>query len=278
MEERFLKKMNKKIQLILHGLLLMISTLLVFSLTLLLLLNNTGLKANYIIKIFDKNNYYEVLHEDIKTEMLYYTVQSGFSDDIIDDTFTIDEVATDVNKVIKNAYKGKDTEIDTKKFEERLDTKIDNYITEKNFKIANKEELYQFTIEMAKIYVNKIKMSSYISQIGKLITKINKIIDKTLIYLTVLLVISLIINLIFFKLKKIGVILFANSLLLIVIRIAITSLIPIKNIFIYNDLVSGVVKNIINNGLHYVMILAIIYFVIGVIVIVINNEKMKKTS
>ena len=243
--------------------------------TLLILLKMMVLNSQYVIKILDKSDYYQVLYDNVREEMSYYTLQSGFKDDIIDDTFTKEEVKETIHKVIKNTYNGVKTEIDVTKFSERMNTKIDNYVISNNFKIVNKDELYQFTTEMSKVYVKKLTMNGYFTKIGKYINKINKLVNKIIIGIILMLLLCLGVNIKTFKFKGFSVVLFTNSFLLIVFNVWFKRVIPIKNIFIYNKLVSSIIKDIINNILAYIVIIVVIYFLLGIIFAVLKMKKKK---
>ena len=252
---------------------LFIITLLLFSFTLLLLMKMTVFNFKYTIKILDKNDYYQVLYDSIKEEMQYYTLQSGFGDDIIDDTFTKEEVIVSINDVIKKVYSGDKIEINTTKFEERLNKKIDDYVLEKDFKIVNKDELHQFTTEMSKVYVKKITMNGYISKINRYINKISNLVSKVTILVSILLLLCLGFYIIVFKFKKLGIALFANTLLLITLNIWFKWVIPVNSIFIYNNFISSIIKSIINNILIYIIVIAGCYFILGMMTIMLKEKK-----
>ena len=99
-----------------------------FILITLLTLRLTILDIDFFEKKLQENNYYENLYNEIKTEMSYYTNQSGFKDDIIDDIFSVIEVKRDTNIFIKSAYRSQKEKIDSLKIEERFRKKINNYI------------------------------------------------------------------------------------------------------------------------------------------------------
>jgi len=268
--------MNRKKQLILHGITLFVTMIILLVVTGLFILKSTVLSKNYVINLIKNNEYYQVIYDNIKDEMLYYIPQSGFSNDIIDDTFTLDEVTKDVNNVIKNVYSGKKSQIDSSIFEERLNTKIDNYVVDNNFVITNKDELFKFTDEMAKIYVNKITISGYANKIASYVIKIIKIINVIFIISILLLIAILLFNLKFFKFRQMGSVLFNNTLLLIILNIWIKNVIPINNIFIYNDIISMIIKDIVLGILSYMIILGIIYLILGIILVLITNREKKK--
>ena len=268
--------MNNKIKIILSYLIQFISSIILFILGIFILFKFTVLNKKYIINILDKTNYYEKMYESIKTEMSYYTNQSGFEDNILDDTFTIKEVTTNINTYITNFYNGKKTKIDSSDFETKLNKKIDLVLEDKNFTIANRSEIDKFIEEMGKIYKSKIKIingiDNYASKFHKIINYSNKII----ILLSITLILLYFINDIVFKRKNISIILYTTVFLTIAINIYIRSRIDIKYIFIYNELLSMIIIKIINNLLKYSLYAATIYFIIGLINDIFLTNKRRK--
>ena len=230
-------------------------------------------KPNNIIKNMQKTNYYQELYNDIKTEMSYYTNQSGFEDDILDDTFTVDEIKEETNAYIKNIYYGKETKVDTSNFENKLNKKIDAYIESENFTITNRNEIDNFVKEMAKIYVSKIKINDYLTKIHSLIKKANRVLNILIIVLIPVLILLLLVNRIILKNKQNQVVLYTNSFLLIGIYAYIHKNIDIKHIFIYNKLLSKLLGYIINNFLTNLIYIAILCFVLATVISTLRREE-----
>ena len=257
--------MNNKIKIILNYLLLFILSLNLFLIIGLFITKYTIMRPNYIINRLNKMNYYAELEKDIKTEMSYYTNQSGFEDDILDDTFTIDELKKETITYIKNIYNGKETKIDSSTFEEKLNNKINAFLENENFKIDNRSEIDKFVTEMAKIYVKRIKVISYLEKLNKILPKLNKYMNKaitlSIISFVVLLTIKLIIN----KFKHLNTVLYTNSFLIISSIIYVKNKVSISNIFIYNKLFSKVVLSVVNNIINNLIIIAILLIIIALI-------------
>ena len=76
--------MKKKIITVMGYTILFIEALLLFSITILGVLKFTIFNDSYLKKELVNNNYYEELSDEIKTEMSYYTNQSGFEDEILE--------------------------------------------------------------------------------------------------------------------------------------------------------------------------------------------------
>ena len=268
--------MNRRIKIILDYTLLFIESILLFLLTLLLVINTTILNANYVVKKMDNTGYYNVLSDSIKTEMLYYTGQSGFKEDILDDTFSIDEIKEDSQNYIRNLYLGQKTNIDTSKFEKRLNKKIDDYLEEKDFKITNREEIDKFTSEMAKIYAKRIKIIDKLDNLAPKFSQVCNISNKILIVLSIGITLILLIHVLIFKRIKLSIILYTSSLLIVVLNIYIRNRIDLSHLYIYNEVLSNIVVNNANELLKTTMLLAIIYFILAIIIgIFMKAEKNK---
>ena len=82
------KYMNKRFTYLLYYLFQFIMAMTTLGFILLFLLKVTVLSPNYVIKKFEKNNYYTELNKDIKNEMSYYIGQSGFEEEILDNLYT----------------------------------------------------------------------------------------------------------------------------------------------------------------------------------------------
>ena len=123
--------MNRKLKKILGYTLLFFESILFFIIIFLLILRLTIFNVSFVNKKLVEKKYYDNLYKEIKTEMSYYTEQSGFKDDILDDIYTKDELKYDTNNFIRNLYNGTSIEISTKNLKRRLTDKINKYIAKK---------------------------------------------------------------------------------------------------------------------------------------------------
>ena len=219
----------------------------------------------------NKTNYYEKLYDDIKLEMSYYTNQSGFQDDILNDTFTKKEVKKDVITYINNIYKNKKTTIDTSKFKKRLNNKIDDFLEVENFTIVDHTEIDTFVNEMAKIYQNKIIINKHLESIAFKFLNLTKYINIIRPILLITFIALFIINIKFIRNKNLSVILYTNVFLILSTLIYIKSRVRINHIFIYNELISELAITIIHNLILTSIITMIIYFIIATINIVLKK-------
>ena len=267
--------MHKKFKIVFKYTLLFILSIILLVLIGLILLKITVFKPSYVINRLDKMDYYHALETDIKTEMSYYTNQSGFEDDILDDTFTIDELREMMNTYINNLYHGKKTTVDASKFKKRLNSKIDDYLYSKDFKVTNRDDIDKFVSEMVKIYKSEIKIIDYFESLSPDLIKLIDYANKVLIILAITFVILLLIGIFAFKINNLNVILFTNSFLLISVVIFIKSKIAVNNLFVYSELLSKIIIDITNNLLKYTIIIAIICFILGILYGLFRRNKRR---
>ena len=265
--------MKKKIKIVTGYILLYIEVLLLLVITISSVLKFTVFRVSYVKNELAKNNYYEELANEIKTEMSYYTNQSGFEDEILDNTFTIGEVKYETNLFIENTYKGKSRKIDTSKLNDRLDKNIKNYLKRNSYENVNNKEIEDFKKTMTEVYEDEIKLMGYTDKIASKVNKIINLSNSILIISIFLFILLFIINHILIKNKEQGVILFTSSFILLAISIYIKNNIDISNIFIYSKLISTSIKSIINNLFFINTIILIIYIVLGLIICFLKKEK-----
>lgn len=240
-------------------------SLLFFLITGLLLLKFTVFNVSYIENKFEKNNYYNNLFNEIKTEMSYYTNQSGFNDDILDDIFSANDVKTSVNKFLENTYSGTKTQVNTDKLKEKFDKRIENYIKDNNYEEVDKKEITAFIDKMASIYSDEIKLMGYTDKVANKIPKIISLMDEVIIISCLVLIALIIINYKIYKRKYLGTILFTSAFLIIYMNIFIKGHIDINNLSLYSTTVTKIIKNVVNNILSISIIISIIYIVIGLV-------------
>lgn len=264
--------MSKKLKIILKYTLIFTECILSTILISLIALSFTILNKNYILNHLNKTNYYTNTYNDIRKEMNYYTAPSGFKEDILDDTFNTGDIKNDTKKLINNIFKGKKIEIDTSKFIEKLNKKIDNYIETENFKVVNYDEVHKFSTEMSKIYIDKVKLYYYPDKIVNKIYKLKKITPKLILLITILLSGLLLISKKIYKKIDLSIICFFNTFILLFINYYIKNRIDINNLFIVNDTASKVLQSITSSIFNLMIIIAILSFIFG-----LTNNIFKKT-
>ena len=270
--------MKNKILLILSYIFTFIEAITLFLIVVLLIFSVTIFNSNYIIRNINKTDYYDNLYKDIKKEMSYYTNQSGFNDNILDNTFSKNTIKRDINLLINNLYEGKETNINDNKIKDNINNNINEFLHKYNYSITNRKDVDEFTNKMISIYKSKIKI---VDDIDKIAPKMNKILylkNIVLIGLFILLVVSVFINTIICHRNNLDIVMYINSLLLLVVRLYIVNKIDINNLYLYNKNISVVLKNVINNILNCYVVVIIIFFIVGLILSIFDVKKSRKKS
>ena len=256
--------------------LIMVESILLVLFIMLLILKFTVLDSNYVLDILDKTDYYHELYQDIHLEMSYYTGQSGFADDILKDTFTEDDVKNQVQQFITDFYQGKIYDIDVSLFQEKLNSKINQYLENKNFDIIHRDEIDRFVVEMSKIYKEKICIISNTGNIAHYFHIGINITNKVLVILMGIILILFIMNWFVLKKKNFDMVFYVTMFLLISFYIYITNRIHINHLLIYNQMLSDVIIYFIHQILRYMLIISFACFVIGVFLTLIYVSFLRK--
>lgn len=266
--------MNKKLRLILGYVILFIESIFLLLISFLMVFKFTVFDKSYVKGKFD-NKYYEKMYKEIKTEMTYYTNQSGFEDSVIDDIFTLIDVKNASNKFISSLYNGEKYELNTSKIEDKLNNNINKYIKAQNFQVINQDDLNKFTKQITSVYVDEIKLMGYLDGVCKYIPKIINLCDYLLLFLIVLLIILLIINKFIFKRRDYSVILYTSAFITIFILISIKGSIDIKNLLVYSKTISTTIISIIKQVFNLLLVISLSYILIGFIYSLFKRERRK---
>ncbi|MBR3162065.1 MAG: hypothetical protein IKF19_04975 [Bacilli bacterium] len=268
--------MKNKILLIFSYLFTLVEAISLLLLVVLLVFNVTIFDSNYVIRMIDKTDYNDNLFEDIKKEMSYYTNQSGFSDSVLDNTFKKSDVRSDTNLLISNMYKGEETKINCSNLKESFNDNINEFLYKYNYTITSKEDIDSFTNKMADIYVSKIKVIDNSDKIFMKIKRILDIKDIAIIGLLLLFAIMLLLNNVICHVNSLDIVVYIDSILLLVARIYIINKIDIKNLYLYNENISAVLRNVIINVLNCYLVIIIMFFIIGLVLSICSVEKKKR--
>ena len=267
--------MKNSIKIILKYLLLFISSLMVIMIALITTFKFTLLNSDYVKNEFEKNNYYKKLTTEIKTEMSYYTEQSGFTDDVLDNLFTENDVKYDFTRYINSLYTGEQFTIDTHEIEKNLNKNMTAQLKGSNFKAANTEEIKKFVSQMTSIYDKEIRLMGYVDSAKNIISKIVYMCDKVLFVLVAGLALSILVYLKSFKTRDLSVMFYTSSFLLLFFVLYFKNSIDINNISIYSELISNIIKGLINNVLNTICIVSGSIFGLGFIIDLLRKERRR---
>ena len=216
------------------------------------LLKTTIYNKDYILKLFDDNNYYEKLNENIKNEMSNNLIPTQLPDTVLDNIYTTDDIKKEINKMIDSLYTNESTEVETTKISENLNNNIN---------------------KMTDIYKNKISQSNIYSQIKKIISKTNKYINTGLIILIIILPVLFIISLLLKKDYNISLCFLTTSILDIALTFYIKSNLNIDKISIWDESISNMIRTTINKIINTSNTIVICLIIISIILILIKKDK-----
>lgn len=260
-----------------------ILVLMLLSLCLLAILKSTILNEEYLISKLEEANYYERMNGEIIEQFKNYTIQSGLSDDVLENLFTEDKLKQDINNVIDSIYTGKELEISTSEIRENLKENILAEVEKEGKTVDFEDEaMVEYLKAIESAYESQVSYStSTINSIGSTFEKIISL-AKTAqtILVTVIVVVAILliaINIkVIFGLNYIAISGMASGLFILVSRIMLEHSTDLKNIMVINQATSNVIQLIINDVLTKITIIGVILLVIGLVFSVIYNLLHKK--
>ena len=272
-------KMKKAISYVLSFVLV----LMLLSLCLLAIVKSTILDEKYMISKLEDANYYERMNGEIIEQFKNYTVQSGLSDEVLENLFTEDKLKQDINNVIDSIYTGKELEISTSEIRENLKENILAEV-EKEGKTVDFEdeamEEYLKAIESA--YESQVSYStSTINSIGSTFEKVISLAQTAqIIVIVVTIVIAVLIIILnikqIFGLNYLAISSMASGLFILIAKFLLGQSTDLKNIMLINQATSHVIQLVIEDFLAKVTIAGVVLLIIGLIFSIIYNLLNKK--
>ena len=274
-------KMRKIISYILSFILM----LLILLMCLLVIAKSTILDEKYLISQLEETRYYERMNGEIIEQFKNYTIQSGLSDNVLENLFTEDKLKNDINSVVNSLYTGKNLKIDTTEIQENLKENVLEEVSKEGKTVDFEDEAmveYIKAIEMA--YESQVSYSTNaVNSIGENFSKIIKLASTAQNIVTVALVVMVIL-LILINIKQIiglnyiAISSIASGLFILISKILLDKSTDLKNIMIINQATSQVIQNTINDILTKVTTAGIVLLIIGLISSILYNLILKKVS
>lgn len=272
-------KMKKAISYVLSFVLV----LMLLSLCLLTIVKSTILDEKYMISKLEDANYYERMNGEIIEQFKNYTIQSGLSDEVLENLFTEDKLKQDINNVIDSIYTGKELEISTSEIRENLKENILAEV-EKEGKTVDFEdeamEEYLKAIESA--YESQVSYSTNtINSIGSTFEKVISLAQTAqIIVIVVTIVIAVLIIILnikqIFGLNYLAISSMASGLFILIAKFLLGQSTDLKNIMLINQATSHVIQLVIEDLLAKVTIAGVVLLIIGLIFSIIYNLQNKK--
>lgn len=257
--------------------------LMLLSLCLLTIVKSTILDEKYMISKLEDANYYERMNGEIIEQFKNYTIQSGLSDEVLENLFTEDKLKQDINNVIDSIYTGKELEISTSEIRENLKENILAEV-EKEGKTVDFEdeamEEYLKAIESA--YESQVSYSTNtINSIGSTFEKVISLAQTAqIIVIVVTIVIAVLIIILnikqIFGLNYLAISSMASGLFILIAKFLLGQSTDLKNIMLINQATSHVIQLVIEDLLAKVTIAGVVLLIIGLIFSIIYNLQNKK--
>ncbi len=253
-----------KLKIIVGYILAFISMILVTVLVALVILKVTLANKNYVKDLLESNNYYSNVSEEILDKMKYYMASSGLPENILEDIYSKEDVKEDINLFIDNAYIGSKTDVNVEKLVSKLNSNIDNYVSDHKVKITSQNYIDSFVKNMTSIYEKEVNLYGIVNGYLKYIPKIIKLINQLLIICGILLLVN-IVGLVLLKVGYISSIFMASALIIIFVRMMFYEKIDYHNILIISSDFSNMVKIGIDRLSFMALISSICLFLIGIL-------------
>lgn len=267
--------MQAKLKLIFYYLMEFVLSLLVLSLALLIVFKITLFNPKFILKQFEKNDYYEELYQSIETEMTYYVDQSGLEDSVVTGIIDKDIVKEEVENLVMSLYTGDKNEIETESLKSKINNNIEEYLKIHNLK-AKDEDIELFLKEMEEVYTNKITFNDKLSLISNTLVKIDKLLASSIIGLAVVVIVIFGLSKFITRKYLLPVPFMTSAFLIFLGNFLLHNKISIKYISFWNDSVSKVIKSIIYNISLQSIIGAVILILLSFVLIFIKVLKRNK--
>ena len=254
-----------------------ITSITLILLVLLLICKFTISNKNYLLNILEKNNYYEKINDEIKEEMELHLLSTGFTNEILENVYTKEEVISDIKIFIDNMYDGKVTILDKSNIRFNLNINIDNFFKKTKLSVMNKTELNNFVDDLTNAYKDEIRLYGFIDDALVKFNKINNIINIGTIITLILFIILSFVLIKIVKIKYYGSIIASGGLIILFIRLFIIEKVDVEELLIITENFSIILRNILINLEKITLISSIILIILGIVIAFINSfEKMKK--
>ncbi len=265
-----------KVKLFFNYILQFLVSILFFLLALVAIAKFTIFSPDYVLDLIEKNNYYDTLYDDIKSNMENYVVQSGFDDNIIDNIYTKDQLEDDVELMIDRIYKNESYEIDTSSVKAKLEENIDTFLTENNMNLTDKSSIQNFEDEIINVYKVKVDVLNKVTFVGKILNTANQYLLAILVILAAVVLLMVVVLKIVFHKNILPVMLLTSMFLLIASSIYFGNRLDYQYVNIYNSYVSTFISSLIKNFIVQLRTVGIVTGILGLIIVIVEKLFGKK--
>ncbi len=242
----------------------------------LIIIKGTVLNEDYMKDVFHENDYYQKISVVIKEDMKNYLIQSGFTEEILKELYTEEDIERELNHIIDCVYQNQKIEIDTSAMEEKLESAISEYLLTKNMEVDSSEDMDKFVNLMMDVYLEEMTFSNQLTHIQSIFTKISNLLDKGILFLGIAFVGLFILGKVFYRKILLAIPMFSASISFFACSMYLKSVLDIKNLLLFSEDASDIIRFVFFDVLHRFIVVAIILFVIAFVMIGIRSLYAKK--
>lgn len=230
------------------------------------------LNEQYFYQKLENNDYYDEVYMSIKEEMENNIISTGFSNSIIQDIYTKEEVKEDIKNVITNYYNGHMISLEKDNIYEKLKNNIILALEKENLKFTDTSDMKSFIQDMVQIYQNEISLYHMLDNYAETFYQLKNFADKGLLVVLIT-IICLIIICFIIKNTYLGSSIIASGIILVFLLLFILEKINIDYLLIITDNVSLIFKNIFYD-LQHILYINSGLIVLGGLILNINMSKI----
>lgn len=224
-----------------------------------------------MIRQLYKNNYYEKLYLSLKEEMANHMIQSGLSNEVLENIYTIEMIEETTNQFVKDFYQNKLLEINTETVKNNLETNITNYLKQNNIQITDQKSLDRFVDQMLSIYEEAFTLSNLIEPYQNTL-HIFSLILNIIVWLAIGIAIILIIfTRAYLKKNTFTVPLLTTGILILGGSYYLTSKIDFNHFLLFNENISYIIRNVAFDMIKQLRKISIVMIIISIILSFIDS-------
>lgn len=253
-----------------------ISSILLVAIGLLITFKITIYNKNYVLSKIEETKYYEKIYDEIGKEMKHNILSSGVDQTVINGLYNKSDVKNDIKNIVGAIYSNSKFTVDTSNIKTILIKNIDKYLEKNNIILTDKTALDSYVSNIIDTYEKEVSIYGYLQNYTSKFVKIGNYIELAIGICIILFLIILLINKYIIKYNYLGISLLSSSLMITYFKYFIFGKIDTKNILIISDAFSSVLRKILVDINNYIIYNACIYFILGIILIIINSYKKNK--
>ena len=234
-----------------------------FIFLLFLIMDVSIFKPSYVRKKLEKDNYYQIVYENIEKDFNNRLSKINVSFDSLDLIINKDMIKEDVNDYIIGFYNNRSFVLHSVEIEANLDLYINKYLSDNRIEVESRDIVTNCIDSMISDYEREVTGSHYLKKVSSNFLSIRNF-SSIFLIVTIILILSIYLILLFvYKVKPLGKVFMACSSLIILFEFYMQK--KGLTIVISNDYLLKTYNNIYNDILLKMIIVGLSLFVGGVI-------------